>query len=46
MDIKKFLETSDNENTATQNLWDAANAVQRGKLIVIQRASRNKKNIK
>ena len=46
MDIKKFLETSDNENTATQNLWDAANAVLRGKLIVIQPTSRNKKNIK
>ena len=29
---KKFLETSDNENTTTQNLWDAAKAVQRGNL--------------
>ena len=26
-EIKKFLETNDNENTATQNLWDAAKAV-------------------
>ena len=26
-EIKKFLETSDNENTTTQNLWDAAEAV-------------------
>ena len=43
-EIKKFLETNDNENT-TQNLWDAANAVLRGKLIVIQPTSRNKKNI-
>ena len=34
-EIKKFLETSDNENTA-QNLWDAAKAVLRGKLIAIQ----------
>ena len=25
-EIKKFLETNDNENT-TQNLWDAENAV-------------------
>ena len=35
-DIKKFLETSDNKNTASQNPWDAANAVLRGKFIVIQ----------
>ena len=34
-EIKKFLETNDNENT-TQNLWDAAKAVIRGKLIAIQ----------
>ena len=34
-EIKKFLETNDNENT-TQNLWDAAKAVLRGKFIVIQ----------
>ena len=26
-EIKKFLETNDNENTTTQNLWDAAKAV-------------------
>ena len=26
-EIKKFLETNDNENTTTQNLWDAAEAV-------------------
>ena len=26
-EIKKFLETNDNENTKTQNLWDAAGAV-------------------
>ena len=23
-EIKKFLETNDNENTTTQNLWDTA----------------------
>ena len=34
--IKKFLETNDNENTTTQNLWDAAKAVLRGKFIAIQ----------
>ena len=26
-EIKKFLETNDNENMTTQNLWDAARAV-------------------
>ena len=35
-DIKKFLETNDNENTTIQNLWDAAKAVLRGKFIAIQ----------
>ena len=31
-EIKKYLETNDNENTMTQNLWDVAKAVLRGKL--------------
>ena len=35
-EIKNFLETNDNENMTTQNLWDAGNAVLRGKFIVIQ----------
>ena len=26
-EIKKYLETNDNENTMIQNLWDAAKAV-------------------
>ena len=30
-EIKKYLETNDNENTTTQNLWDAAKAVLRGR---------------
>ena len=34
--IKKYLETNHNENTMTQNLWDAAKAVVRGKFIAIQ----------
>ena len=33
---RKYLETNDNENTTTQNLWDAAKAVLRGKFIAIQ----------
>ena len=35
-EIKKILETNDNENMTTQNLWDAAKAVLRGKFIAIQ----------
>ena len=34
--IKKYLETNDNENTMTQNLWDVAKAVLRGKFTAIQ----------
>ena len=33
--IKKYLETNDNENMTTQNRWDAAKAVLRGKFIAI-----------
>ena len=35
-EIKKYLETNNNENTMTQNLWDAAKAVLRGKFIATQ----------
>ena len=35
-EIKTFLETNSNENTTTQNLWDAAKEVLRGKFIAIQ----------
>ena len=35
-EIKNFLETNENEVTATQNLWDTAKAVLRGKFIAIQ----------
>ena len=34
-EIKKFLETIDNENTTTQQLWDAAKVL-RGKFIAVQ----------
>ena len=35
-EIKKFLDTKENELTTTQNLWDTAKAVLRGKFIAIQ----------
>ena len=35
-EIKKYLETNENENTTIQNLWDTAKAVLRGKFIAIQ----------
>ena len=35
-EIKKYLETNDNEDTSTQNLWDVSKAVLRGKSIAIQ----------
>ena len=34
-DIKKYLETNENEHTTCQNLWDTAKAVLRGKFIAI-----------
>ena len=35
-EIKKYMEANENDNTTTQNLWDAAKVVLRGKYIVIQ----------
>ena len=35
-EMKKYLETNDNENTTIQNLWDAAKAALWGKFIAIQ----------
>ena len=35
-EIKYFQETNENELTKTQNLWDTAKAVLRGKFIAIQ----------
>ena len=46
MEIKKCLETNNNENTTIQNLWDTAKAVLRGNFIAIQAFIKNKKNLK
>ena len=35
-EIKKYLETNDNENTMIQNLWDATKAVPGEKFIAIE----------
>ena len=35
-EIKTFIKTNDDESMITQNLWDAAKAVLRGKFIAIQ----------
>ena len=35
-EIKKYLETNDNGDTTTQNLWDAANSALRGKFRAMQ----------
>ena len=48
-EIKRYLETNNNKDTTTQNLWDTEKAVLRGKFIAIQsylkkkRKSSNKK---
>ena len=44
-EIKKFLETNENELTTTQNLWDTAKAVLRGKFIAIQANLKKNRNI-
>ena len=43
---KKILETNENELTTTQNLWDTAKAVQRGKFIAIQAYLKRYKHFK
>ena len=45
-EIKKYLETNDNENTTTQNLWDAAKAVLSGKFIAIQSYLKKQEHLK
>ena len=35
-EIKRYLETNENENTTIQNLWDTGKVVLRGKFIALQ----------
>ena len=37
-ELKRFMETNENEDTTVQKLWDTAKAVLRGKYISIQRS--------
>ena len=35
-ELKRFMETNENEDTTIKNLWDTAKAVLRGKYIAIK----------
>ena len=35
-EIKRYLETNENEDTTIQNLWDSGNAILRGKSLALQ----------
>ena len=35
-EIKRYLETNENENTTTQNMWDTGKAFLRGKFVALQ----------
>ena len=35
-EIKKYMEANENDNTTTQNLWEAAKLVLKGKYIALQ----------
>ena len=43
-EIKKYLETNDNGDMMTQNLWDAAKAFLRGKFTAIQSYWKKQRN--
>ena len=45
-EIKICIETNENENITTQNLWDTGKAVLRGRFIAIQAYLKNKKKVK
>ena len=42
-EMRKYLKTKENENATLKNLWDTAEAVLKGKFIVIQDSSGKKK---
>ena len=44
-EVRKYLETNDNENTTAQSLWDAAKAILRGKFIATQSYPQETRNI-
>ena len=44
-EIKKYLETNDNEDKTTENLWDATKAVLRGEFIAIQAFLKKRRKI-
>jgi len=45
-EIKICIETNENENTTTQNLWDTVKAVLRGKFIAIQAYLKKQEKVK
>ena len=44
-EIKKFLETNENELTTVQNLWNTVKAILRGKFLAIQAYLKKDRNI-
>ena len=40
-EIKRYLETNENEDTTIQNLWDIGKAILRGKFTVLQAYFKN-----
>ena len=45
-ELKRFMETNENEDSIIQNLWDTTKAVLRGKHIAIQASLKNWKKLK
>ena len=45
-EINIFMEMNENENTTTQNPWDSAKAVLRGRFIAMQPTSRKRRESK
>ena len=46
MEIRKYLETNENENTTYKNLLDSAKTVLRGKCIAVNTYIKKKKDLK